>query len=259
MANKKEKMSAEIGPQTDISNNLYTENHTMSSDDLSTNSNQDKRKGRHFWYVVYPDSAPADWKDELIKTGLSFCVSPLHDKDLNPDGIPKKPHYHVIISWGNTTTYKSARNLCSVLNCPYPQLLHSATGAYRYHQHKDNPDKYQYIESSTTYNNWEIPLDNLEVKKIKSDLFEFIILNGISEYSVLLTECKFKSEEWFDVASNNTFYFSSLIKSFRHEPLLCLHAYYKNLSENDDETKKLIQKQIDRYSNYGLNKNDDEN
>ena len=39
------------------------------------------------------------------KTGLQCAISPLHDKDMNPDNTPKKPHYHVILTYSGPTSY----------------------------------------------------------------------------------------------------------------------------------------------------------
>lgn len=98
-------------------NDLNLDNDTTKQYHLSNK----KDKGRHFWYVVYPDSAPKDWIERLKSTGLAFCISPLHDKDTNPDGTKKKAHWHVIVSWPNTTTYSAALKLAEdILKCPRP-------------------------------------------------------------------------------------------------------------------------------------------
>lgn len=55
--------------------------------------------------IFYPDTAEDGWRDECDELGLSFLVSPLHDRDVwtaaderrNPDhieGKKKEPHYH---------------------------------------------------------------------------------------------------------------------------------------------------------------------
>lgn len=101
--------------------------------------------GRSWAFVVYLDSAPENWKEILQQTGLPFCVSPYHDKDLNPDNTPKKPHYHVICYYENPTTYKNVKtNVCDKINATIPIKLESMRGMYRYHLHLDNPEKYQY-------------------------------------------------------------------------------------------------------------------
>ena len=56
-------------------------------------------KARHWAMVVYPESAPENWIDIINETHLQFAISPLHNKDTNPDGEIKKSHWHVILSW----------------------------------------------------------------------------------------------------------------------------------------------------------------
>lgn len=236
-------------------------NHTTASSE-----NQDEQlngqKGRHYWYVVYPTedyvrvhypdcqydgsdgwgTAPDDWIEKLQNTGLAFCVSPLHCMDENPDGSSKKPHWHVIVSWGNTTTYRSAKALCDLLHCPIPQPLKHVTGAYRYHKHLDNPEKYQYADNSVSYNGWTPPLDSNEVTRIKRELQELVLLEDIQEYTELLIVCNSMGDEYYDVASNHTFYCEKLCSSYRHNPVRVLMRYYNELPEG--EIKERIRERI---------------
>ena len=59
-----------------------------------------KRAGertRGYATIVYPESAPADWKEILADLKIQVLISPLHDQDVNPTGEPKKPHYHIML------------------------------------------------------------------------------------------------------------------------------------------------------------------
>lgn len=198
---------------------------------------QDKLKGRHFAFVVYPESAPANWKQLLRDMGLAFVVSPLHDKDVNPDGTPKKPHYHVIVSWGNTTTYRAARGLCDHLNCPLPQLLKNPTGMYRYLNHRDNPEKYQYKEQPETFNGWCRPLDSTDVANLKQEIWELVYIEDCQEYGELLMVCKMMGSEYFEVASNNTLFFKAIIDGYRNNPVRTLRRYYSMMPEGEDKDR----------------------
>lgn len=254
---RKEKEASENGV-SETSNNAM--DSIASQSDYSTEDtieSMDSKKSRHFWFVVYPTeqylrehfpdceydgssgwgTAPDDWIERLRMTGLAFNVSPLHLFDKNPDGSPKKPHWHVIVSWANTTTYRSARALCDVLNCPRPLLLSAVVGAYRYHQHRDNPEKYQYVEPSVSYNGWEVPLDSTEVKRIKKELKHLVLLEDIREYAELLIVCDEMGDEYFDVASNNTFFCDKLCSSYRHNPIKVLMRFIKTLPEGEDRCR----------------------
>ena len=103
-------------------------------------------KKRNWAFVVYPESLPDDWENRLRLKGVMTAVSPLHDKDLNPTGEPKKPHYHIILSFGNPTTYNNVFLITYELKGTIPIPLESVTGMYRYLTHKDNPEKAQYNE-----------------------------------------------------------------------------------------------------------------
>ena len=203
--------------------------------DSGASDKQDALKGRHFAYVVYPESAPADWIEQLQQTGLSFVVSPLHDKDVDPTGTPKKPHYHVIISWGNTTTYRAARGLCDKLRCPRPQALKSPNAMYRYMQHLDNPDKYQYTDIPTTYNGWVRPLNAADVVQLKREIWGMVHTNDCQEYGELLMVCVEHGSEYFDVASSHTIFFSKICDGYRHAPIRTLKRRYNMLDDGPEK------------------------
>uniref|UniRef100_UPI002896F8C0 Rep family protein n=1 Tax=Staphylococcus aureus TaxID=1280 RepID=UPI002896F8C0 len=59
---------------------------------------------RTWGLVVYPESAPENWQELLSETVMQFAVSPLHDKDIKPDGDIKTPHWHVILIWDGPVT-----------------------------------------------------------------------------------------------------------------------------------------------------------
>lgn len=109
-------------------------------------------KSKYFCAILYPSSTSYD-VDKLIKAlaeeHLTFAVSPIHDKDVNEDGSPKKAHYHLLLAYTSATTLNNIT--CWLKNCGMPESdLHSvrvcasAVGYYRYLTHKDNPEKAQY-------------------------------------------------------------------------------------------------------------------
>ena len=50
---------------------------------------------RNFACVVYADSAPENWQSIISDLKIPVFISPYHDRDVNADGQPKKPHWHV--------------------------------------------------------------------------------------------------------------------------------------------------------------------
>lgn len=180
-------------------------------------------KARHWLGVLYPESLRLDWRDFLQATGLQVAISPLHDKDLDPTGEPKKPHYHVILSYEGPTTFSVVSGLLASLGQPIPQKCESVKGAYRYFTHKDNPEKYQYSESDISFLNGFniadfVELTTREKNDIKRRLLELICNADIWEYSDLIDSLTENGDfEGFDIASNNTLFFSNYLKSKRYK------------------------------------------
>lgn len=149
-------------------------------------------KKRNWAFVLYPESAPKDWREQLQKTGLQCAVSPLHDKDLNPTGEPKKPHYHVILCYSGPTAYNVVKRLTNgQLGQTIPQPLEQVRGYYRYLTHADNPEKAQYsVADIQAINGFDIrdyvEMTKSEVTKYKRELLAFIRDNDLMEYSDLL-------------------------------------------------------------------------
>lgn len=180
-------------------------------------------KKRNWAFVLYPESAPADWLDHLRSTGLQCAVSPLHDSDLNADGSPKKPHWHVIACYSGPTSYNVVKALTDSLNAPIPQPLEQVRGYYRYLTHKDNPEKAQYSDLDIrTINGFDIAdyvdLTRTEVLQIKQNILALIQAENIMEYSDLLDYLlagQMITE--LDVATSNTLLFDRYVSSRRNK------------------------------------------
>ena len=181
------------------------------------------KKGRIWASVGYPESLPSNWLDVLRDTGLQIAISPLHDKDINPTGEVKKPHYHIIFNYDGPTTYNHVKEICDSLNMTIPIKLESLRGMYRYHIHIDNPEKYQYDDSDRILLGGFDPssvndLTHTEIDKLTTDILAFIDDNDITEYCDLLHI--FRTNDlvnMLNVAKNHTILFNTYIKSKRHK------------------------------------------
>lgn len=182
----------------------------------------EKVKKRNWAFVIYPESLPEDWLDILRTSGLPIAISPLHDKDKNPDGTEKKPHYHCIAVYGSPTTFNNVKTLTDKLNAPIPIPLDQVRGMYRYLTHKDNPEKFQYDEKDIqNLNGFSIldfcELTKNEVNKIKRALLAVIREHQFTEYRAFMDFVDSNlSDNEFDVASNHTFFFDKYLTSSRH-------------------------------------------
>lgn len=204
-----------------------------------TSSNKNVKK-RNWAFVVYPSKVqldalkceydgsdgygtlPDDWIEQLQKTGLQGVISPLHDKDLNPDGLTKKPHYHVIVTYSGPTSFNVVKALTESFNAPIPQALEQVRGYYRYLTHKDNPEKYQYDEKEIrSINGFNIAdfveLSKSEIGEIKRRITKIIREEKITEYARLINHLL--DNDMFqehDIASSNTIHFNAYIKSQKY-------------------------------------------
>lgn len=184
----------------------------------------EKVKKRYWTFVLYPESAPEDWRDILQRTGLEIAVSPLHDKDINPGTEEvKKPHYHLILCYNSTTTGNAVKKLTDELNQPIPLPIDSVRGLYRYFTHKDNPEKFQYDEKDiTSINGFDIAdysdLSSSEVSRIKLELTKFIKEQDLTEYSDFMDKIiELDKQDYFLIASTNTIYFNNYLCSRRNK------------------------------------------
>lgn len=181
-------------------------------------------KKRNWAFVVYPESAPSDWIEQLQQRGVVGAISPLHDKDLNATGEPKKAHWHVIVTYEGPTAQSVVERLTELLNAPKPIPLEQVRGYYRYLTHKDNPEKAQYDENDIqTLNGFDIR-DFVEMTKSEVNAKIRIIQKMIREldfleYADLLDYLQDEDElaDEYDVAINHTILLNTYIKSRRYK------------------------------------------
>lgn len=179
-------------------------------------------KSRTWACVMYQDSAPQDWEDKLRMVGVSFAVSPLHDKDLTADRKPKKPHWHVILDWrAGSTTYATAAGISrGILKGTIPIPLVSPRGYYRYFCHLDNPKKAQYDQKDIiTGNGFDIgdflELTAQEKSELRRKIIKDIIIPcNILEYWDLVTYTMLNEDAaTFDFVCTNTCFFQGALRS----------------------------------------------
>lgn len=177
-------------------------------------------------FLIYPDSAPIQWKDLLIALHIPCAVSPLHDQDLNPDGEEKKPHYHVMLEYDSLKSYKQVSDDIVIFNGTIPQIIKSPVGMIRYFIHKDNPEKHQYDFSDiTVLNGFDIEkydsYTDAEIDHIIAEITKFIDANQIYEYADLVAWTRNKEnehfEDWYKIIRKNTFFFSAYLSSRRNQ------------------------------------------
>lgn len=178
---------------------------------------------RNWTFIVYPESAPENWRALIDELHVPWVESPLHDKDVNPDGELKKPHWHVMIMFSSNKSYDQIREITMPLRSPNPQKVANAKGMVRYFAHLDNPEKYQYNKNDIiAHAGAEISaflsVTTAERYEFIREMMEFVDSQGIVEIKSLLDYAmRNRFDDWFRLLCDNSVYImDSYIKSNRH-------------------------------------------
>lgn len=173
--------------------------------------NEKKSSGRgrtrNFATVVYPDSAPDNWQEILSEQFVPAFISPLHDKDINPTGEAKKPHWHVMLMFDGVKTTEQALEIFNKIGGVGCEVVQSQRGYARYLCHLDNPEKAQYEPQNVRslcgadYTS-TIGLVTDKYKAI-SEMIDYCVENNIVSYSDLLEYSRMERFDWFRVLCDN--------------------------------------------------------
>ncbi|WP_313957848.1 replication protein [Limosilactobacillus vaginalis] len=170
---------------------------------------QDERS-RNWVVIVYPESAPNDWREILDNMHIQWIESPLHDKDVNPDGTVKKSHWHVVLAFGSKKSYKQVKEITDKLNSPIPQKVHNMKGQVRYLVHLDNPEKYQYpVEQVIAHGGIDVDKYFKATSGQKYDMIgemiDYVRENNIVEMKDLIDYARVnRFDDWFPLLCDNS-------------------------------------------------------
>lgn len=176
---------------------------------------------RSWTFIVYPDSAPENWRDVLDETHVQWIESPLHDKDVNADGNPKKPHWHILMMFESVKEYHQVLELTKDCKGTVPQKCNGAKGLVRYMAHLDNPEKAQYnVADIVPHGGADVgellkPTSS-EVGILTREMIAFVNQYDVVEYQDLMTYAMYNNESWFDVLLTSSYTILQYIKSRRH-------------------------------------------
>lgn len=185
--------------------------------------NKDTRT-RNWTVVVYPESAPENWRNIFNTLHIEGVVSPLHDSDTNGAEEEKKAHWHVLIMFGGVKSYQQVLEAIQPLNCPAPQRVHSVKSLVRYFLHLDQPDKHQYnasdLEVFGGVDIQELLRPSMSERyTMIADILDFIDNNELTEFTDLLRYARTdRREDWFPLlCDSSTYLISTYLKSRRHQ------------------------------------------
>lgn len=174
---------------------------------------------RNWMTIVYPESAPSDWESLLADECVPAIRSPLHDKDVNPTGEPKKAHYHVMLMFSGVKTMEQVQEICSHFGGIQPRSISNAQGMARYFIHMDNPEKYQYNREDIRNFSGADWSSLVQTSKDRYDTLDEIIEECVQKkiisYSDLVNHYRMTNRRKFEVACDNTVLLTNFLKSHK--------------------------------------------
>ena len=192
----------------------------MAAEKASTKDN----RTRVWAAVVYPESAPPDWRDILDAQHIEWAESPLHDLDVNAGtGELKKAHWHIVMSFDGKKSYEQICEILAPLHCPAPQKCHSLKGAVRYFAHLDNPEKAQYSTADIIgHGGFDVAAalapNSAKRYELIGEMMAFCNSEHITEFQDLCDYARYhRMEDWFPLLCDScAVIMGNYIKSQRH-------------------------------------------
>lgn len=204
-------------------------------------SKEKDTRTRNWTIVLYPESAPNNWRDIIDEWHIEWVESPLHENDVNADGTNKKPHWHILLMFGGVKSYEQVMELVGILNCPIAKRVHNAKSLVRYMAHLDNPEKAQYnIKDIISHGGVDV-LDLL--KPSSSERYTYIkeMRNWCEENKITEFEDLFayaseeRFDDWFPLLCDSCCYvMTQFLKSKRHNPRRLAQVFV------DEETGEIM-------------------
>lgn len=184
----------------------------------STAISTEEKRSREWIFILYPESAPHDWEEILKSQHITHVISPIHDKDVNPDGTVKKPHHHILMSFNSKKSFSQIKSITDSLNQPIPQICHNKVAQIRYFIHLDDPEKYQYSQQDIkTYG--QVDLESAfkftfdDELNIADAILDYCELNNIDEFFELVDYCRKNNKDWWKYLNKNCFLIKETLKS----------------------------------------------
>lgn len=165
------------------------------------------RRYKNYGTIVYPESAPTNWREILTQLKIPAIISPLHNCDTTEDGEIKKEHYHVLIMYDSVKNQEQAIEDIAQINGVGCEVVKSIRGYARYLIHADTPEKYQYNAKDITQlcgaDYGHITRVATDKYKAIGEMMDYCREHGIHSYAKLLEIARETKYDWFVALCDN--------------------------------------------------------
>jgi len=190
---------------------------------------------RNWVFILYPESAPLNWRDVLDGEHIRWIESPLHDRDINEtDGEVKKSHYHVLLMFESVKDFSQVKDITDKVNAAVPIKCNGTRGMVRYFAHLDNLEKFQYDKNGIVGHGGADVAEFLKPTLGERYVFiwemrEYVRKNDILEFCDLFDyAAENRFEDWFPLLCDSCAYvMGQFIKSCRNKYFDSLHVQDK--------------------------------
>lgn len=174
---------------------------------------------RNFVTIVYPDSAPEDWKQRLDEYCTPYFISPLHDRDKCVQGDqPKKAHYHVMLMFDNVKAFHQIKSIFDDIGGVGGEIVQSLRGQARYLCHLDNPEKARY-STCDVVSGFGASYDDIcvlasDIYQITDMMIDVIDAENFLHFDDFARWCRDNNREWHQILqTKRTYYIREYIYS----------------------------------------------
>ena len=224
-----------------------------------SSNNRITTKARYWTAVGYLENMRDDWQDAiggLLQYPYEYCI---HNKDRQGDGDDRKDHVHIVVAYGNTTTYKTALALfrklnkegCEAFNTCEPVANIKYIHDYLIHDTEDARKKGKYLYDKTERiagNNFDIgafeQISIADKKRMRKELGMLIFEQGFTNYlDFYMYVCNNFDLEYEDIVCTYSGHFSRLTKgNFQRR---CREHFEKMQADRSDNKSAVVEEETE--------------
>ena len=180
--------------------------------------NSTKPPIRNYATILYPESAKDDWLKTLEGLHVKILISPLHNMDVDEDGVVKKEHYHIMYVFDGKKTENQIKEINDMIGAVGIERVNSLKGYARYLCHLDEKDKARYpvsdVQALGGIKYEEVIKEAADKYKVSQEILSFCKQNGIIAYCDIVDYAIGNNMEWYMQLVDNSHLYINYLKSY---------------------------------------------